>query len=230
MLVVLLPGYGDGYPSYTDQFGLGTQLDLYAGRFIQLLALGRTDTFGHQYWMAWGDWVGSCHPNATYSYFYDGLEDELTPNEAWELALQHCGPSRADVDYIRALVAATNASYNVDPGKIFALGQSNGAAMAYRLGCDASDLFSAIVPIAGAPPPASYECRPSNLVRLLHIHGTSDMIVQYNGTANVTSGVQTHKPTAFKTRAGPTTVSVHVTHYLRHAAPPAHNSSSYGFG
>mmetsp|Transcript_63175 Transcript_63175/g.105090 ORF Transcript_63175/g.105090 Transcript_63175/m.105090 type:complete len:420 (+) Transcript_63175:75-1334(+) len=187
-LVVLLPGYGDDHPGFADQFGLGSQLNSYDGRFIQLLARGRTDMFGNQYWMAWGNWVGSCNPDASYSYayWYDSPADEFTADEAWARALQYCGTSDADVLYIRALVAKAVAAYAIDQRKIFALGQSNGAAMVYRLGCDASDLFSAIVAIEGAPPSSEFGCSPSHQIRLLNIHGTKDRQVPYQGKTGST--------------------------------------------
>mmetsp|Transcript_72246 Transcript_72246/g.205405 ORF Transcript_72246/g.205405 Transcript_72246/m.205405 type:complete len:276 (+) Transcript_72246:1001-1828(+) len=64
---------------------------------------------------------------------------------------------------------------------VHALGQSNGAAMVYRLGCEAADIFASIIPFEGSPPPADYNCTPSEPVHLLHIHGTDDHTVYYDG-------------------------------------------------
>ena len=62
---------------------------------------------------------------------------------------------------------------------VHAYGQSNGAAMVYRLGCEAADVFASVIPFEGSPPPADYNCTPSEPIHLLHIHGTDDHTVYY---------------------------------------------------
>ena len=58
-----------------------------------------------------------------------------------------------DAAYLRELVAAAANLWRVDFGRIYAYGHSNGAAMAYRLACEASDLFAGVIAFAGVPPP-----------------------------------------------------------------------------
>ena len=177
-LVVYLHGYGhyagNVYGSdpgeFNHRFGLTDQID--SRGLLVAWARGRTDAFGVPYWMAYGDWTGSCDAA---DYAYD------TPEEAWDLALQYCGGADDDVDYLRALVSAIATRFRVDASRVFALGHSNGAAMAYRLACEAADTFAGVVAIAGSRVPARYGCVPTRPVRLLHVHGTADDNVLYAG-------------------------------------------------
>ncbi len=40
-------------------------------------------------------------------------------------------------------------TYNIDSGRIFVTGHSNGGMMTYRLGAELSDIVAAIAPVAG---------------------------------------------------------------------------------
>ena len=53
-----------------------------------------------------------------------------------------------DVGFIRAMVAAIQAEVNVDAGRIYVTGLSNGGAMSHRLACEAADVFTAAAPMA----------------------------------------------------------------------------------
>jgi polyhydroxybutyrate depolymerase len=83
-----------------------------------------------------------------------------------------------DVSFLRAVVADVSANYSVDPQRIYAAGMSNGAMMAYRLGCEMSDVLAAIAPVAGA---LEIDCAPAQPVSAIVFHGTGDAIVPYNG-------------------------------------------------
>lgn len=84
-----------------------------------------------------------------------------------------------DVGFIRAMVAEIAAAHPIDPKRVYATGLSNGGMMAYRLGCEASDLFAAIAPVSAVIVVAP--CEPSFPVSLLHIHGTADRHVPIAG-------------------------------------------------
>ncbi len=84
-----------------------------------------------------------------------------------------------DVGFIRALVAELQSQYNIDPKRIYATGFSNGGIMSYRLACDAADIFAAIGAVSGT---LNYDqCQPSQPVSVIHIHGTDDTHLPYNG-------------------------------------------------
>lgn len=94
-----------------------------------------------------------------------------------------------DVGFIRALVTELQASFNIDPKRIYATGMSNGGIMSYRLACEAADLIAAIAPVSGTQ--NLEDCRPSQPVSVIHFHGTADGQVPYDGGVgpNSTTGV-----------------------------------------
>ena len=84
-----------------------------------------------------------------------------------------------DVAFIRAMVEAIAREYPIDRRQIHAVGMSNGAMMAYRLACEASDVFAAIGAVSG--PMVAQRCVPKNPVSIIHIHGTDDGYVPDKG-------------------------------------------------
>jgi polyhydroxybutyrate depolymerase len=96
-----------------------------------------------------------------------------------------CGAARDrqvdDVGFIRQVVAAVAQQMNIDRTRVYATGMSNGAMMAYRLACEASDVFSAIAPVAGTD--NTRQCAPARPVAVLHIHAKDDSHVRFGGGA-----------------------------------------------
>lgn len=96
-----------------------------------------------------------------------------------------CGGARDagadDVGFIRALVERLHTQLNIDRKRIFANGMSNGGMMAYRLACEAPDLFRAIASVAGTD--NTSVCTPSQPISVLHIHARDDDMVLFNGGA-----------------------------------------------
>ena len=56
----------------------------------------------------------------------------------------------ADVNFISDLIDTLEASYNIDPTRIYADGFSNGGGMAFALSCTLSDRIAAVGMVAGA--------------------------------------------------------------------------------
>lgn len=96
-----------------------------------------------------------------------------------------CGKARDnaidDVGFIREVVGHVSRALDVDRSRVFATGMSNGGMMAYRLACDASDLFRAIAPVAGTDNTTA--CRPSRPVAVAHFHARDDDHVLFEGGA-----------------------------------------------
>jgi len=96
-----------------------------------------------------------------------------------------CGSARDsgsdDVGFVRAMVADIARRTAIDRRRIFATGMSNGGMMAYRLACEAADLFRAIAAVAGTE--AVADCRPSRPIPILHIHARNDTHVLFDGGA-----------------------------------------------
>jgi polyhydroxybutyrate depolymerase len=100
-----------------------------------------------------------------------------------------------DVALMRAIFAEVGKHVNIDLRRVYATGLSNGGFMSYRLACEASDLFVAVAPSAGAVGTAAAGsgisalttglttdltgCSPTHKVSVLDIHGTSDPLVPY---------------------------------------------------
>lgn len=84
-----------------------------------------------------------------------------------------------DVTFIAALIDQLQRTTCIDPARVYATGVSNGGGLVARLGCELSDRFAAIAPVAGRysvlPP-----CNPSQPVSVLEVHGTRDAAVSYS--------------------------------------------------
>ena len=55
-----------------------------------------------------------------------------------------------DIAFVRAALAWMNANYCIDQARVFSAGFSYGGIMSHTIGCQMSDVFRAIAPIAGA--------------------------------------------------------------------------------
>jgi poly(3-hydroxybutyrate) depolymerase len=88
-----------------------------------------------------------------------------------------------DVAYLKGLVKELAQKHPVDARHVYAMGLSNGGAMAMRLGCDAADTFAAIVSVAGPFATQAGTCKPSRPLGVRLLHGTHDRVVPYGGGA-----------------------------------------------
>jgi polyhydroxybutyrate depolymerase len=88
-----------------------------------------------------------------------------------------------DVGYLRKLIAEAASVLNIDPGRVYLLGHSNGGFMSFRMACDASDLIVGIASMAGSisTKAGDAECTPAKPVSVLVIHGTVDDSIAYGG-------------------------------------------------
>lgn len=124
-------------------------------------------------------------------YVYpDGTENPVG-KRFWNATDACCAPEGSTVDdsaYISAVIARAKADYNVDPRRVFIVGHSNGGFMAYRMACDHADDVAAIVSIEAATFADPAECRPSQAVAALEVHGTADDTILYGGGATSAGG------------------------------------------
>ncbi len=92
-----------------------------------------------------------------------------------------CGKAAAenidDVGFIIAMVGQISAAIPIDPSRVYATGISNGGIMSYTLACN-SGIFAAIGPDAATQLDACTAPHPTSVI---HIHGTSDRLVPYDG-------------------------------------------------
>lgn len=84
----------------------------------------------------------------------------------------------ADKDYFGVMLQHLRQEISIDSERIYATGFSNGATMTNTLGCEFSETFAAIAPVAGGHV-AFDQCEIDAPVSVLAIHGTDDAIVAY---------------------------------------------------
>jgi polyhydroxybutyrate depolymerase len=93
------------------------------------------------------------------------------------------GQNPDDVGYIGGLIDDIIADWPIDTIQVYVIGHSNGGYMAYRMACERADVITAIGSLAGNASSTPSACNPSKPVSVLHMHGTSDMTVPYDGGA-----------------------------------------------
>ena len=143
-----------------------------------------------------GDWDATAERHGFVEVAPDGL------TRSWN-AGSCCGPAmRADVDdvgFVLAVLDDVRTQLAIDRKRVFATGISNGGMMAYRLGCEASNRFVAIAPVAATV--VADPCAPDEAVSLLHIHGLADRNVPFDGGLP-TKSFQVDPPSYPPVRAG----------------------------
>jgi len=86
-----------------------------------------------------------------------------------------------DVAYLTAIIDDMSARFNVDARRVYLVGHSNGAFMAYRYACEHPARIAAIAGLAGAMLTDPSVCSPAAGVSILHIHGDADTGISYSG-------------------------------------------------
>lgn len=127
--------------------------------------------------------------HAERAYGWDGLADAAKfavaypdgVGRAWNTGGGCCGrPGRDgidDVGFITATVGQISDGIGIDPARIYATGMSNGGIMAYTLACRTT-VFAAIGPVAATQ---LDPCAAPHPTSVMHIHGTADQNVRYDG-------------------------------------------------
>jgi polyhydroxybutyrate depolymerase len=84
-----------------------------------------------------------------------------------------------DVGFIESMISVISSQYNIDIERIYAAGYSSGGMMAYGLANYKSDLIAAVASVSGV----MLDCTgpTSHPMPVVHLHGTSDGVIPYNG-------------------------------------------------
>jgi polyhydroxybutyrate depolymerase len=82
-----------------------------------------------------------------------------------------------DVGFMSRVIDRLKTDFQIDTARIFIVGVSAGAVMAYRLACELSSVIAGVASVAGAMAPN--ECHPVRPVSILEMHGTADLNVSY---------------------------------------------------
>jgi polyhydroxybutyrate depolymerase len=92
------------------------------------------------------------------------------------------GSTANDVGFILQLIDTLSSQFNINSSRIYSCGFSAGGFMSYRLACEASNHIKAVASVAGTISSQGLsQCNPNKTIPILHIHGTNDFVVNYNG-------------------------------------------------
>jgi polyhydroxybutyrate depolymerase len=90
-----------------------------------------------------------------------------------------------DVAWLDAVIADLAARPDVDPSRVFMVGMSNGGMMTYRYLCRHADRIAGAASVEGTN---FAGCTPDRSIPILHVAGTADRVVPYDGGRS-TAGV-----------------------------------------
>ncbi|MFT4519140.1 MAG: polyhydroxybutyrate depolymerase [Halioglobus sp.] len=154
-LVILLHGFGANGPVQSLYLGLNSRVD--TQQFVLVTPNGTINEFGSRYWNA----TPACCAG---------------PNEEDQID---------DVGYVRGLIEQAAATYSIDTTRVGLIGHSNGGFMSLRMACEASDLVTSVVSLAGSTWEDAGSCIPAEYpVSVLAMHGDADETIPYDGNAS----------------------------------------------
>jgi polyhydroxybutyrate depolymerase len=120
-----------------------------------------------------------------YPEAYDPTLQDPTWNYGFGIA-GYDAPLWDDDSFLDMLIADLSLNLNIDQNRIYVTGISNGGFMTERLACTRSEKYAAFAPVAAtAPFGLTQMCEGSIPTPVLHIHGTADTIVPWNGAQGV---------------------------------------------
>jgi polyhydroxybutyrate depolymerase len=105
-------------------------------------------------------------------------------NNAWNANMNLPVSSANDLGFIETLAQYFQNNFGTDPLRQYLVGFSNGGFMSHKIACESSMCFAGIATISGnMSDTTAANCNPSFHPAVLHIHGTADAVVPYNGGA-----------------------------------------------
>ena len=101
--------------------------------------------------------------------------------KTWHLGGEQTPLRMPDVVFISELIDKLEASYNIDPARIYANGLSNGGGVTFALSCTLPHRIAAFAPVAAAVTLPADWCPGAPPAPMIAFHGTGDRIVPYDG-------------------------------------------------
>lgn len=95
-------------------------------------------------------------------------------NKAWDIS------GDKDLNFIKAIINEMYSKYGIDKNRVYVSGFSMGGMMSYHAANKMGDQIAAIAPVSGGGGVNS----PKRAMPIMHTHGTSDDVVNYNSTVN----------------------------------------------
>ena len=104
-------------------------------------------------------------------------------NNAWNANMNLTISSADDIGFIEALTMYFQSELNTNPLKQYLSGFSNGGYMINKIACESSICYAGVASVSGNMTDTVYNsCNPTHPTSILHIHGTLDPVVAYNGS------------------------------------------------
>jgi polyhydroxybutyrate depolymerase len=115
----------------------------------------------------------------------DGSTDQRGARywDATDACCDFYGSNPDNSRFLSDLITKIEDSYRIDRARVYLIGHSNGAFMAFRMACDHADQITAIVAVNGATWQDASRCRPSEPVSVLAIHSSADETIAFAGGA-----------------------------------------------
>jgi polyhydroxybutyrate depolymerase len=90
-----------------------------------------------------------------------------------------------DIGFIDSLLTKVSKDYRINSKKVFATGLSRGGFFCHRIGTELSHKFAAIASVgATMPDSVAIYHKSKNKIGVMIVHGTADLVVDYNGKKN----------------------------------------------
>lgn len=97
-----------------------------------------------------------------------------------------------DVGFISALIDTMHSNYNIDLGRVYSTGMSDGGFMTFRLACELSCRIAAAASVTGLLQeayPLYPQCNPTRKMPMMQFHGTADSVVKYTNNGPYVANV-----------------------------------------
>lgn len=109
-------------------------------------------------------------------------------NNSWGMAAWNngtmLGSTADDLSFMNELINKGLSDYNVNPARVYATGFSMGSIMSHHMACAMNNRIAAIGAMAGTMPTSDISsCVPAYKTPVIHLHGTADGTVPYDGSA-----------------------------------------------
>ena len=134
---------------------------------MEIVTLGQFNRIADKYG------VVVIYPDGIDRGWNDGRSNPLAP-------IDNAGVN--DVEFLRALIANVSGEIAINPARVYATGISSGGLMAFRLACDAADVFAAVAPVAANfSVEMARDCKPTRMISIAMINGTDDPMMPWLG-------------------------------------------------
>jgi polyhydroxybutyrate depolymerase len=132
--------------------------------------------------MNWYGWTQLADERGFIAVFPNGSVDPYG-NRFWDVDYAiHDGIEIDDDGFLRELALHLQEQVDIDPGRTFVTGFSNGGDMCYQLACRESETFMSYAPVTGTMMDTLYtSCQPAIPHPIWTMNGSDDPVVLYEG-------------------------------------------------